>query len=119
MLPGGKAEPGESDAAAAVREVAEEVGLALDPGGLQAWGEVTAAAANEAGLLIVAAVFASPHPVVGAKPAAEIAEVLWAHPSVDPGVPLAPLTRALTPRLKGFVASARPGASAPTGGRRQ
>lgn len=106
MLPGGKAEPGESDAEAAVREIAEEVGVTLNPDGLASWGEVVAPAANETGSTLVAAVFASPRPVAGARPAAEIEELLWAHPGVDPGVPLAPLTLALLPRLREFVASA-------------
>jgi len=39
--PGGKLEPGESAAQAAVREIAEEVGLTVDVGDLELMGELT------------------------------------------------------------------------------
>ena len=39
--PGGKLEPGESPRDAAVREVAEEVGLLIDPADLELMGELT------------------------------------------------------------------------------
>ncbi len=107
MLPGGKAEPGESDAEAAAREIREEIGVSVGVPELTPWGEVVTAAANEADATLVAAVFAHRRPITGAKPAAEIEELLWAHPGVDPGVRLAPLTKALLPRLREFVAGAR------------
>jgi len=49
MLPGGKPEPGESAAKAAVRECAEEVGAVPDPGSSRRIGVFVADAANEPG----------------------------------------------------------------------
>lgn len=46
ILPGGKIEPGETARAAAVREVAEELRLQLDPSLLQPLGTFQADAAN-------------------------------------------------------------------------
>lgn len=61
MLPGGKVDAGESHARAAVREVAEEVGLALDPATVEWLGRWTAPAANEPGWTITSDVFTAPH----------------------------------------------------------
>ena len=49
MQPGGKPEPGESAAAALVRELAEELGVKTDAAALTSLGTFTAAAANEPG----------------------------------------------------------------------
>ena len=97
MHPGGKPEPGESAAACAVREVAEELGLELDPVSLELVAVHHTDAANEPGRALVATLFRHPHlsslrrPQV--VPAAEIEQVRW----LDPTRPLpddaAPLLR--------------------------
>lgn len=89
MLPGGKPEPGEGAAEAAVREAAEELGVALDRGRLALLGEFTAAAANEPDHIVTGTVFTHPGIGIGA-PQAEIAEVRWMYPS-DAHDDLAPM----------------------------
>lgn len=76
MLPGGKPEPAESAAETAVRECAEEVSIRLDLSRLREIGVFRAAAANEAGRLIDAAVFEHPLEAVPV-PAGEIEELRW------------------------------------------
>jgi 8-oxo-dGTP diphosphatase len=77
MQPGGKPEPGESASETLSRELAEELGIEVDPAHLLALGAFTAPAANEPGYLVVADVFAadigSQQPVASA----EIAEFRW------------------------------------------
>nr|WP_198161478.1 NUDIX domain-containing protein [Kocuria turfanensis] len=76
MLVGGKLDPGESPAEAAVRETAEEVGLVLDPGQLRLLGEFEAPAANEAATWVRSTVFTAP--LTGRPEArAEIEELRW------------------------------------------
>jgi 8-oxo-dGTP pyrophosphatase MutT (NUDIX family) len=77
MLPGGKPEPGETAAQAAVREVAEELGVALRVEDLTMLGRFEAAAANEPDHVVRSTVFTGPGPI---RPvvAAEIAEARWA-----------------------------------------
>ncbi|WJZ68287.1 NUDIX hydrolase [Kocuria rosea] len=96
MLVGGKLDPGESPAAAAVRETAEEVGLRLDAAQLRPLGVFVAPAANEAGTWVRCTVFTAPltgRPV----PLAEIEELRWQPVDEDsPGAlpaDLAPLLR--------------------------
>ena len=90
MLPGGKPEPGETAARAAIRECAEELGLTLDPDRLTALGVFTADAANEPGLTLEGSVFE--HPLEGEpRAAAEIAEFRWLDPSQPLPSDLAPL----------------------------
>ena len=57
MLPGGKPEPGEDSRQAVVREVHEELGVALSSDDLRRVGVFTTRAANEAGLQVVATIF--------------------------------------------------------------
>lgn len=95
MLPGGKPEPGENPRETAVRECAEELGVVLRAGDLTELGVFRAAAANEAGHTVEAAVYTHP-PVPVHAPAAEIAELRWlavdsADAEPDAGVRLAPL----------------------------
>lgn len=93
MLPGGKLEAGETGLDAAVREVAEELGLHLDARRLAPLGNFTAPAANEPGLGVVCDVFSAPD-VLEALPTVhdEIAEARWF--PVDSDDPLlAPLSR--------------------------
>ncbi|MFE4000504.1 NUDIX domain-containing protein [Nocardioides sp. YIM B13467] len=93
MLPGGKLEPGESAAEAAVREVAEELGVRLRVEDLALLGEFEADAANEPGHLVRSTVFTW---AGGVAPdaAAEIAELRWATlAEITDGADFAPLTR--------------------------
>ncbi len=75
------------------RELAEELGIDVDPQDLRALGSFTAAAANEPGFLVVADVFAadigSQRPVVGA----EIAELRWIARADADHLEIAPLAR--------------------------
>lgn len=92
MLPGGKPESGEDPRTTAVREVAEELGLELDTVLLREIGVFRAAAANEPGFVVEAAVFE--HPLVAgaenAEPQAEIEHIEWIDPAV-PRADIAPL----------------------------
>ena len=91
MLPGGKPEPGETAYVAAVREVAEELEVALDPAQLRQVGIFTATAANEHRSDVQATVFEHP-PVTIGQPASEIEELRWQllddHPYPDDLAPL-------------------------------
>lgn len=91
MLPGGKIEQGEAPSDAAVRELREEVGAELDPEALVLLGEWTAPAANEPDHLVHGHIYE--HPLVhGLSARAEIAELVWLHPSdMDGREDLAPL----------------------------
>lgn len=80
MLPGGKIEPGETPAAAAVRELHEEVGADLDVGDLVPLGVWTAPAANEPGHTVRGHVFEHPW-VSGLSVRAEIDDLMWLHPT--------------------------------------
>lgn len=63
MLVGGKLDPGESALSAAVREVAEELRLDLDPVQLHHLGRFHAPAANEAEMGVDCDVFLAPEPL--------------------------------------------------------
>lgn len=93
MHPGGKPEPGEDPRRAALREVAEELRLSLDPDTLDYLGAVDTDAANEPGHSLHAEVFLAPCPEEPG-PAAEIEEVRWLDPTALTGrrvATLAPL----------------------------
>ena len=93
MLPGGKLEPGESAVEAAVREVAEELGVRLRVEELTLLGEFEADAANEPGHLVRSTVFTWAGAVTP-DAAAEIAELRWATlAEITDGADFAPLTR--------------------------
>jgi len=79
LLPGGKLEPGESPAEAAVREVEEELGVRVATDELVLLGEFEAAAANEPGHVVRSTVFTHPAAIVPYA-SAEIAELRWALP---------------------------------------
>lgn len=100
MLPGGKPEQGETPAQTAIREIAEELGVTLDPLLLRELGEFRAPAANEAGFDVIANVFE--HPLVaGVRVLAEIEQLEWVHPS-DTRDDMAPLnTEVVFPLLLG------------------
>lgn len=95
MQPGGKPEPGEAPDTALVREVAEELGLAVAVERLQPLGVFEAVAANEPDHLVVGHAFALPltrAEVDAVAPAAEIAEAVWVTTADARALPLAPLT---------------------------
>ena len=85
MQPGGKLEPGESFSGAAVREVREELGLALAETDLEVLGHWYGQAANEENTFIDAGLFAytisDPEQAGGLAAAAEIEELLWLDPA--------------------------------------
>lgn len=94
MQPGGKIEAHELPVHALVRELEEELGLQIDPAQASFLGQFSAPAANEPGCVVQAEIFQL---TIDAHvtPAAEIEEVLWVDPAIDPAVVLAPLTRDL------------------------
>jgi len=91
MQPGGKLEPGETAAAALIRELEEELGLVLIASDLAPLGRFEADAANESGATVRADCFLvqTAAPVTAAR---EIAELIWIDPLAPPPIPLAPLT---------------------------
>lgn len=102
MQAGGKIDVGESPAAAAARELLEELGLVVDPAVLQYWGRFDALAANEADHVVDAEVFfvELSAPVAASVAAtAEIEEIVWLTPAEAveraDALALAPLTRDL------------------------
>ena len=63
MQVGGKLEPGESALEAALREVEEEIGVALDPAQLAPLGDFEAIAANEANTMVRSSVWVTRTPL--------------------------------------------------------
>jgi precorrin-6Y C5,15-methyltransferase (decarboxylating) len=88
MQPGGKLEPGETPAQAAVREVREEVGLDVE---VRYLGEFTTETANEPGAVLESTVFTAE--LTGTPVAdGEIEELRWVEPGAR-DAELAPLLR--------------------------
>lgn len=92
MQPGGKMEPGETPQAALLRELQEELSIALSADSLSYLGRFSDQAVNEPGYVVEAEVFRVSG-VTSVCPAAEIAEMMWIDPRKPAAVPLAPLTQ--------------------------
>lgn len=102
MLVGGKLEPGETAAQAAVRETHEEVGLEL--GEVTLLAEFTGETANEPGYRLRSTVFSAELPGEP-RPCAEIEELRWVGLDED-GDDLAPMLLAHTlPMLRSLRTS--------------
>jgi len=94
MQVGGKPEPGEAPVEALVREVAEEIGVVVDPRQVRLTGRIEAPAANEPGHVIDAYVFDVDLPRgADPQPHAELEDLVWVDPA-DPVTthPIAPLS---------------------------
>jgi 8-oxo-dGTP diphosphatase len=92
MQPGGKLERAEAPVLALCRELAEELGLAIDPAAADYLGRYSAPAANEPDHLVVADMFRV-DVAATVRPAAEIEEIRWVDAKAARALVLAPLTR--------------------------
>ena len=91
MQPGGKIDSGETTQSALVRELKEELGISVDIQSLVPLGQFSAPAANEAGVMVDAALFMVECDQA-VQPAAEIEEAAWVEADAPPDFPIAPLT---------------------------
>jgi 8-oxo-dGTP diphosphatase len=100
MQAGGKIDAGETPVAAAVRELAEELGLSVAASDLEHWGRFDALAANEADHVVDADAFfvtLTASAAASVIAAAEIEQIVWLLPEEAAAqgdlLELAPLTR--------------------------
>ncbi|CAM5765501.1 DNA mismatch repair protein MutT [Labrys miyagiensis] len=101
MQPGGKIEDGEGAVEALVRELHEEVGLAVAPKDLVFFGRFEAVAANELDHRVDAEIFRMEIGTDDVTPAAEIEEVRWVSIAEPGTITMAPLTgHQLLPALR-------------------
>jgi 8-oxo-dGTP pyrophosphatase MutT (NUDIX family) len=103
MFPGGKHLEDETALETAVRELAEETGLAVPPEDLEYLGGFDTAAANEDGHELHSEVFARLRPLARnevPEPDAEIEQLAW----MDPKAPAAPAGYGVAPLLTAVFA---------------
>jgi 8-oxo-dGTP diphosphatase len=94
-FPGGKVEPGETPERAAVREIAEELGLSIAPGALM---PLTFAA--DAAILILLYTCRQWH---GEPQALDAEAIAWCTPQDFPALPMPPLDQPLAEALKNTI----------------
>lgn len=92
MQPGGKIESGEPAVQALARELAEELGLAIDPAQAEFLGEFSAPAVHEPEFEVLCQLF-QVHIDEAVVAGAEIEEAVWVGADAHPQMVLAPLTR--------------------------
>jgi 8-oxo-dGTP diphosphatase len=92
ILPGGKAEVGEDDRQALVREIHEELGCTIDPGSLIFLGAFSDLAADLKDTVVIVRLYGAN--LVGAPaPTSEIECLTWFEPDRNGAVSLAPSIR--------------------------
>lgn len=115
MLVGGKPEPGEDPRDAAVREVAEEIGLEIGRGDLELVGMWRTNAANESGRDVHGTAYLVKFKLAQKpKPSREIEELRWLDPAGEWPDNLAPLLQTrIMPALAAMGAIEYPDAPEP------
>lgn len=105
FMPGGKVEPGESDAEALVREIQEELGVRLDPATVRPAFVAEAPGHGLGGRVVrMQCLYAEPAPgSPEPAPSAEIAELAWLTPADAHRVP--PAGQIVLDRLAGVLSA--------------